>query len=1385
MHVRRLTALTAAAALAATGLAASPTAAAPAPEPAVRTVTAAPAEPAGDRGDLEAFAPPAADGARAADQVLVRFAARTSDGQRRSALGAAGVEGDAAQVPGTGFVAVPTGDDDPAAVAAELRADPRVAEVQVDHVRRATGWTDDPLLEHSAPYVDLLRLPRAWEATTGSGTVVAVLDTGVDGTHPDLAGAVLPGVDLVDDDLDPADPHGHGTLVAGVAAARGDNGVGGVGAAYGARVLPVRVLDANGDGSDSDVAAGITWAVEHDADVVNLSLGGADPSPVLLAAIRAAVAAGVVVVAASGNEGVEAPAYPGAYAPLVDGFVAVSATDDLGAVTTFSNTGDWVSLAAPGLDVVGPAPGNRYVVGTGTSFAAPLVAGGAALVRAHAPGLTPAAVEQRLVATARDAGPKGVDPYYGAGVLDAASAVTAGDARKASVAVPLDRVPGEAPGATNDTVETAEALTRLTERTARLSPEGDVDWYQATAERGWYVVTLRGGGDLDPRLEVRDGYGEVLGRIDGLGDQAQVSVRVPMPTTGSLRIGVSQRNGAASTTPYTVGFAPVDEHRFVPAGSVPGIGGPAIAFADVTADGVEDLVSTFAGGARVHPGLPEGGVGAPTNLAVGAPWSGAAPFAVADLDGDDVGDVVLATLQGLQVFLGGPGGPRPATVVPGGEIPSVVLTDLDGDGDVDIVRHAQGTTQAFLNDGAATFAPGPVLPLAGTPGDVDGDGRVDLVSSTAYSLQRADGTFAAPLALPAVPGTGEVSGVTVADVTGDGRPDVIRTRRSAIAYGAVLVDSWRDGAWRSKAYPVAGTPAAPVAADVEGDGDLDVLAVSTGVHVLLQGDDGLLGSAGYSPLDVPGRQVLGGHVDTDHVLDALVLSDAGVSILRQHLLDNATDGRGWLRGVDLAPHASGVLAGATSTQARRVTFDRPLDPTSVTAGTVRLVDAVSGAVVPTQRRYETVAPDIGTITVWPSQELVAGRHYRLVVEGVRDTTGALPPAPVRSWFTVGAGGDRFTPVDPVRVLDTREPDETGWAAPLAPDERILLGFAGALPADATAVVLSLTAAGPGGQGNVRVFPATDGADTPVPTVSNLNVVRGVDQPNLATVQLAADQSVVLMTEGVTTEVIVDVYGYYTPGGATGYEPTTPTRVLDTRTGTGVRAGLVTGGRWVDLQVAGRNGVPADATAVVLNVVGTQVSGRTFVSAYPTPELREDPPGPTTSSLNLYPGRDQANLVTVKVGEGGQVRFWVDQASAHLVADLAGYYTATGSTGFVPVAPERVADSRSGLGFAGRLQAGRSADLRLAGTGLPVPASARAAVVNVTGVGPAGTTHVRAFPTTVPATLPEVSSINLVRGRDEANLAVLPIGDGGRTTFYSHSAATDLVVDVSGYFRTYR
>lgn len=288
----------------------------------------------------------------------------------------------------------------------------------------------DPLRDQQYALADL-RLPQAWTRTRGEGALIAIVDTGVDPTHPDLIDHLEPGIDLVDGDGDPDDPNGHGTHVAGIAAAASGNGEGITGAAPEARILPVRVLRTDGSGVPRTIADGVDWAVAQGADVVNLSLGGDGLAPALFEngplsrAVRNAVTRGVVVIAAAGN-GAE---YENAYRPTVP-VIVVNATDRAGSPAAFTTFGDPSAVAAPGVDIVSTtprAPTMRWPTGTdgyeamdGTSMSAGFVSGVAALLRSQ--GLSAEEVRQVLLTTSRDPDD---DPRLGAGVVDADAAVTA------------------------------------------------------------------------------------------------------------------------------------------------------------------------------------------------------------------------------------------------------------------------------------------------------------------------------------------------------------------------------------------------------------------------------------------------------------------------------------------------------------------------------------------------------------------------------------------------------------------------------------------------------------------------------------------------------------------------------------------------------------------------------------------------------------------------------------------------------------------------------------------------------------------------------------------------------------------------------------------------
>lgn len=269
-----------------------------------------------------------------------------------------------------------------------------------------------------------LDLARAHRITEGAGVIVAVIDTGVDAKHRDLVSAVLPGGSVYPDSTGDGreDLDGHGTAMAGIIAGRGHGRGGGVlGIAPAAKILPIEAPIGVFGTADSIVRA-IAFAVEHHADVINMSFGTADED-VLHEAIRAASAADVVLVAAMGNEDDHgASEYPGRYPEVL----TVAAVDRRGAVADFSVRGPQAEIAAPGAEVVTTTVNDSgYCLCSGTSEATAVVSGAAALVRARYPDLSAAEVIHRLTATAVDAGPKGRDDAYGYGRLDVVRALTA------------------------------------------------------------------------------------------------------------------------------------------------------------------------------------------------------------------------------------------------------------------------------------------------------------------------------------------------------------------------------------------------------------------------------------------------------------------------------------------------------------------------------------------------------------------------------------------------------------------------------------------------------------------------------------------------------------------------------------------------------------------------------------------------------------------------------------------------------------------------------------------------------------------------------------------------------------------------------------------------
>lgn len=288
-----------------------------------------------------------------------------------------------------------------------------------------------------------INAPLAWGVSQGQGILIAVLDSGADLGHPDLSGQLRSDIDwdYVNNDDTAQDDDGHGTHVAGIAAAATNNGIGVAGLGWNATVLPLKVLDNEGSGSFTNLVTALRYATDHGAKIINMSLGS-DPAynlqcanyPDLVNALKYAYDHGVLNIVAAGNEAGNANQVMPANCPYV---LTVAATDSSDARAWFSNSGTVVDIAAPGADIYSTYwPSPDYASMDGTSMATPFVAGLAALVWARAPAYTPEQVAAAILDNARDLGPAGRDNDFGCGRIDAPGAVITGTTRASSLCKP-------------------------------------------------------------------------------------------------------------------------------------------------------------------------------------------------------------------------------------------------------------------------------------------------------------------------------------------------------------------------------------------------------------------------------------------------------------------------------------------------------------------------------------------------------------------------------------------------------------------------------------------------------------------------------------------------------------------------------------------------------------------------------------------------------------------------------------------------------------------------------------------------------------------------------------------------------------------------------------
>jgi hypothetical protein len=389
-------------------------------------------------------------------------------------------------------------------------------------------------------------------------------------------------------------------------------------------------------------------------------------------------------------------------------------------------------------------------------------------------------------------------------------------------------------------------------------------------------------------------------------------------------------------------------------------------------------------------------------------------------------------------------------------------------------------------------------------------------------------------------------------------------------------------------------------------------------------------------------------------------------------------------------------------------------------------------------------------------------------------TAGVPVAQAAT--TPTAGQSTYVPVDPVRLFDTREGSggvprqQVGQGQTL---DVVVRGLNG-VPAEATAVVLNVTATRSDASTDIRVYPTPTDPTAAPPTVSNLNVVALVTAANLVTVKIGDGGRVRLRNGAGSVDLIADLSGYFVEGAAgASYTGTTPLRLLDTRErtqGPAFGAGEV---RALGVRGAG-TGVPAGATAVALNVTAVGPTRVTDLRVYPT-----HPGGaaPTVSNLNPAPGAVTAAAVIAAIGEDGTVSIRNAAGSVQVLVDLQGWYTPGTDAGvFHPLDPRRLLDTRSGAALA----PGETRDLVVAGTG-PVPFSGRVAVLNVTAIATNSGTDVRAYPTPADSSVPNASNVNPSQGQTVPNTVLASVGRGGMVRLRNATGNTHLVVDLSGWF----
>jgi uncharacterized protein (DUF1501 family) len=499
-----------------------------------------------------------------------------------------------------------------------------------------------------------------------------------------------------------------------------------------------------------------------------------------------------------------------------------------------------------------------------------------------------------------------------------------------------------------------------------------------------------------------------------------------------------------------------------------------------------------------------------------------------------------------------------------------------------------------------------------------------------------------------------------------------------------------------------------------------------------------------------------------------------------HPFDGPTDSNGRLRGAtDFREVYAQVLdrwLAADSTQVLGKAYPG-LDLFSATPGPLPPPPTTTLPSTTTTAPAITTTTAPATTTTAPATTTTLSVGPPPVPTTAPPATPAPTPAPTTT-IVESAGpvpmGMSFVPSNPTRLLDTRG-TQSRFSIQGMPTMRMKVAGVAGVPADASAVVLNVTVARAQSAGYLTVFPA----GRTMPATSNINFAPDVVVPNSVVCDLGADGSIEFASSAGPVDLVVDLSGWFVSAPSTaaaGFRSVTPRRIADTREGIAFARGAGPNEVAV-LPVAGVGDVPADATAVVLNVTVTQPSDAGYLTVWPTGAAM-----PPTSSVNWRPGETVPNLVVVSVGSGGSVSMFNSAGSSHLVADVFGYFAPGRGSAFRPAGPRRLVDSRIGLGGVSGPLPGRSMFQLPVGGLAGIPAGGNPTLVlNVTAVDPTDSGFLTVFPSGSPR--PWVSSLNVTAYEDAANMVYTQVGADGSVSVFNQAGETHVIVDLFGWFDT--